>query len=74
MPSHSAREVIMQAVLKWLDGKKSIIGTLILGVIGILASAGSISLTDQWVQVVTLLVAVFTGISFRSAIAKSGLK
>jgi hypothetical protein len=63
----------MQSFAKWLDGKKSIIGTIVLGVIGILASAGTIHLTDQWVQVVTLLVAVFTGISFRAAIAKSGL-
>jgi hypothetical protein len=62
----------MQALAKWLDGKKAIIGTLILGVIGILASTEVISLGDTWVQVVTLLVATFTGISFRAAIAKSG--
>ncbi len=64
----------MQNVAKWLDGKKSIIGTIVLGIIGVLAAAGTISLSDQWVQIVTVLVAAITGISFRAAIAKSGVQ
>ena len=63
----------MNALATWLDGRKAIIGTLALGIIGILASTNVISITDTWVQIVTLLVATFTGISFRAAIAKSGL-
>ena len=63
----------MQNVAKWLDGKKSIIGTIVLGIIGVLAAAGTISLSDQWVQIVVVLVTVLTGISFRLAIAKSGV-
>ncbi len=64
----------MNAVIKWLDGRKSIIGTIVLGVLGVLASAGTISLTDEWVQIVVVLVTVLTGISFRVAIKKSGTK
>ena len=64
----------MNAIIKWLDGKKSIIGTIVLGVLGVLASAGTISLTDEWVQIVVVLVTVLTGISFRLAIKKSGLE
>jgi len=64
----------VNAVIKWLDGRKSIIGTIVLGVLGVLASAGTISLTDEWVQIVVVLVTVLTGISFRVAIKKSGTK
>lgn len=60
----------MQAVIAWLSGKKTIIGTLALGIIGILASAGTIHLSDQWVQILTLLVATFTGVSARLAVTK----
>ena len=63
----------MQALATWLDGKKAIIGTLVLGILGILASTEVLSITSTWYQIVVLLVAVFTGVSFRAAIAKSGL-
>jgi len=60
----------VQAVIAWLSGKKTIISTLALGIIGILASAGTIHLSDQWVQILTLLVATFTGVSARLAVTK----
>ena len=63
----------MSKIIAWLSGKKSVIGTIVLGIIGVLAAAGTISLTDQWVQIVVVLVTVLTGISFRLAIAKSGV-
>jgi len=61
----------MQNIIKFLDGKKSIIGTIVLGIIGVLASAGILSVESVYVQIVVLVVGVLTGISFRSAIAKS---
>ena len=61
----------MQALAVWLDGKKSIIGTLALGILGILASTQVISIESAWVQIVILLVATFTGVSFHAAIAKT---
>jgi hypothetical protein len=64
----------MSNIATWLDGKKSIIGTLALGILGILASTGVVSIGDTWYQVVILLVATFTGVSFRAAIAKSGVQ
>lgn len=62
----------MQAIMNWLDGKKSIIGTIVLGIIGVLASAGVVSVESVYVQIVVLVVGVLTGISYRAAIAKSG--
>lgn len=62
----------MTQLLNFLDGKKSIIGTIVLGIIGVLASAGVVSLESVYVQIVVLVVGVLTGISFRAAIAKSG--
>jgi len=61
----------MQAIINYLDGKKSILGTIVLGIIGVLASAGVVSVESVSVQIVVLVVGVLTGISFRSAIAKS---
>ena len=62
----------MQAIINFLDGKKSVIGTIILGIVGVLASAGVVSVDSVYVQIVVLVVGVLTGISFRAAIAKSG--
>jgi len=62
----------MQDIIAFLDGKKSIIGTVVLGIIGVLASAGVVSVDSVYVQIVTLVVGVLTGISYRAAIAKSG--
>ena len=62
----------MQAIVNYLDGKKSILGTIILGIIGVLASAGVVSIENVYVQIVVLVVGVLTGISYRAAIAKSG--
>ena len=64
----------MIKVWNWLEGKKTILGTIVLGILGVLASAGTIHLTDQWVQIVIIIVGVWTGVSLRSAIAKSGPK
>lgn len=61
----------MNEIISWLDGKKSVIGTVILGIIGVLASAGVISIEAVYVQIIVLVVGVLTGISFRAAIAKS---
>ncbi len=63
----------MNAIIKWLDGKKSILGTIVLAVLGILAAAGTISLDSQTWQIVIVIVTALTGISFRAAIAKSGV-
>lgn len=62
----------MHAVINYLDGKKSILGTVVLGIIGVLASAGVVSVDSVYVQIVVLVVGVLTGISFRAAVAKSG--
>ena len=62
----------MQKIIQFLSGKKSIGGTIILGVLGVLASAGVVSVDATWFQIVTLVVGVLTGISFRAAVAKSG--
>ena len=57
----------MQAIINWLSGRKTIIGTVALGVIGVLASAGLFSLSNVYVQIVTILIGVWTGVSFRLA-------
>jgi len=62
----------MSAIVSFMSGKKSVLGTIILGIIGVLASAGVVSIENVYVQIVVLVVGVLTGISFRSAIAKSG--
>ena len=62
----------MQAIIKFMSGKKSVLGTIVLGIIGVLASAGVVSVDSVYVQIVTLVVGVLTGISYRAAIAKSG--
>jgi len=62
----------MKAIIAFMSGKKSILGTIVLGIIGVLASAGVLSLDSVYVQIVVLVVGVLTGISFRSAIQKSG--
>jgi len=61
----------MNEIIAFLDGKKSVIGTIVLGIIGVLASAGVVSVDSVYVQIITLVVGVLTGISFRAAIAKS---
>ena len=50
----------MQAIIEFLSGKKSIGGTIILGVLGVLASAGVVSIDATWFQIVTLVVGVLT--------------
>ena len=62
----------MQKIIQFMSGKKSILGTIVLGIIGVLASAGVVSVESVYVQIVTLVVGVLTGISFRAAVAKSG--
>ena len=61
----------MNQIMYFLEGKKSIIGTIILGILGVLASAGVVSIDAAWFQIVALVVGVLTGISYRAAIAKS---
>ena len=61
----------MNEIIVFLDGKKSIIGTIVLGVLGVLASAGVLSIDATWFQIVVMVVGVLTGISYRAAIAKS---
>ena len=63
----------MTQIMDFLDGKKSIIGTIVLGIIGVLASAGVVSVESVYVQIVVLVVGVLTGISFRAAIGKNDL-
>jgi len=60
----------MQDIMRFFDGKKSVLGTIILGIIGVMASAGVISIENVYVQIVVLVVGVLTGISYRAAINK----
>ena len=60
----------MTAIIEFLSGKKTIIGTVLLGVLGILLSLGVIDV--ELFGVLASLVAIFTGVAVREAIAKSG--
>ncbi len=60
----------MSKLIAYLSGKKTMIGTVILGIIGVLASAGTIHVSQTWVQIVTIVVFTFTGVSARLAISK----
>ena len=60
----------MAAIIEFLSGKKTIIGTVLLGVLGILLSLGIIDV--ELFGVLASLVAIFTGVAVREAIAKSG--
>ena len=60
----------MAAIIEFLSGKKTIIGTVLLGVLGILLSLGVIDV--ELFGVLASLVAIFTGVAVREAIAKSG--
>lgn len=51
----------MSAILAFLSGKKTIIGTVLLGAIGVALSLGYISL--EVAGVLGSVVAVFTGVS-----------
>jgi hypothetical protein len=60
----------MSHLIAYLSGRKTIIGTVILGILGVLASAGVIHTSQMWVQIVTVIVVTFTGVSARLAITK----
>ncbi len=62
----------MTKIIKWLDGRKSYIGTTALAVIGSLAAQGVIDLTDKWWATATAIIVALTGVAFRAAITKSG--
>lgn len=64
----------MNAIIKWLDGKKSVLGTIVLGVLGVLGATGVIDLDNSTVQIIIVVVTALTGIAFRRAIAKSGVQ
>ena len=63
----------MKKLWAWLDGKKTVIGLVAGSVVGVLASAGAISLDNIYVQLVLLAIGLWTGVSYRAAIKKSGL-
>ena len=63
----------MSKIIAWLSGKKSIMGTIALGVLGVLGAAGVIDLGSSTVQIIIVVVTALTGIAFRQAIAKSGV-
>lgn len=56
--------------MKWLDGKKTYLGFLVYGVLGLLFSMGV--LNEQMFGVLISLNTAWTGISVRQAIKKSG--
>lgn len=58
-------------MLDWLSGKKTYIGVIVSGIIGLVIAMGYAQWTDDWVQIVTVLVLTFTGVSARAAISKS---
>ena len=60
----------MKALIDLLRGRKTIIGTVILGIIGVLVASGVLSAGNVWVQVISIVVATLTGVSARLAITK----
>ena len=48
-------------MIQWLDGKKTIIGTVLLGIVGVLVSLGYID--GELAGVLGSLIAIFTGVS-----------
>lgn len=59
-------------MLEWLSGKKTYIGMIASGILGLIVALGYAQWTDEWVQVVTVMLLTFTGVSARAAITKSG--
>jgi hypothetical protein len=55
----------------FLDGKKSIIGSTVIGFLVAMAGAGVFDWDAKWFQILGGVVAAITGVSFRSAISKS---
>ena len=56
--------------MKWLNGNKTYLGMVALGVTGILFAAGI--LPESYREAVYALVAAWTGVSMRSAYKKNG--
>ncbi|HET6496642.1 MAG TPA: hypothetical protein VFH61_14890 [Thermoleophilia bacterium] len=60
----------MQTILDFLDGKKTILGTVALGVLGVLLSLSYID--AELFGVLASLVAIFTGVSAVAHVTKNG--
>ncbi len=59
----------LKRLLATLDGKKSYLGLIAAGTLGLLWTSGMVS--DKTAEVLGVLIGTWTGISFRSAIGKA---
>jgi len=62
----------IQAIRAFLDGRKTYLGMIAGGILGILWSYGLIS--DDTARLVATIIATWTGISMRAAISKTAVK
>lgn len=60
---------ILKAALRWMDGKKTYLGTIALGILGLFWSMGW--LDDAQAEALGSLLFVFTGVSARAAVTKA---
>jgi len=60
----------LRRLARWLDGRKSYIGWIAAGILGLFWSSGLIS--DEHAKIAASLIATWTGVAMRHAIAKSG--
>ena len=58
----------LNLIRAFLDGKKSHLGMIAAGLLGILWSSGLVS--DETAKVAAFMIATWTGVSFRAAMAK----
>ena len=56
-------------MLAWLSGKKTYLGTIAAGILGLLWSMGYVS--DEVAGVLGSIIGTWTGVAIRSAIAKT---
>ena len=56
----------MQNYIKWLSEHKVVIGTVALGILGVLASTGVLHASETYFQIIVFVVAVLTGVSYHA--------
>ena len=62
----------MERIMKFLNGKKTYLGSIAAGLLGIVWSLGHID--DRTAQFIASIITAWTGVAIRSAIAKNGKK
>lgn len=60
----------LKSLLAVLDGKKTYLGFIAAGILGLSWSSGLVS--DRTAEILATLIATWTGISLRAAVQKSG--